>query len=131
MNKIADVAKLLGVEIGEEFEIKGCMGKYKITENGLVGAVSGYNQPTTLTEILIGRDEIIKLPFRPKLDEKYYIILHYNLGSKFEVIKRTNINCYEDLVNIHIGNCFKTEQEAEQNKQKIIDLLSPYIVEVE
>ena len=64
-NKINGVAKLLGIEMEEEFGIKGCDYKYKLSEYGLM-FWSDYHQDwfytSKLEELLLGRKEIIKLP---------------------------------------------------------------------
>ena len=65
-NYMADVAKILGVELDEEFKIKGCKSIYRLMETGLYlkyennldfKRASGL----TLVSILQGRISIIKL----------------------------------------------------------------------
>ena len=71
-NKMNEVAKLLGIELEEEFSIDGFRCKYKLTNDGLMywsyldskWLISGF-----LKELLTGQYEIIKLP-KPILDEK-------------------------------------------------------------
>lgn len=78
MNYMKDVAKLLGVEIGEEFEIRGyynCL--YKFTKDGLDCYENGILRWTSdcpIEKLLTGECEIIKLP-KPILDdiEKKYL----------------------------------------------------------
>ena len=64
-NKMNEVAKLLGVELEEEFKITDSNTKYKLTSNGLVGW-SDYRQEwcysTALQGLLAGSYQIIKLP---------------------------------------------------------------------
>ncbi len=71
-NKMKEVAKLLGVELEEEFKIKGSTTKYKLSKNGLM-FWSDYHQDwfnlSKLEQLLIGYCEIIKLP-KPILDAK-------------------------------------------------------------
>lgn len=71
MNYIPEVAKMLGVEIGEEFRIENgnC---YKFTEEGLMRLYqdSGwYRAEKSLYDILNGTYKLVKLP-KPILDEK-------------------------------------------------------------
>lgn len=76
-NKMKEVAKLLGVELEEEFKIEGFRCKYKLTNDGLMywsyldskWLISGF-----LNELLTGEVKIIKLP-KPILDdiEKEYL----------------------------------------------------------
>lgn len=83
-NLIPQIAELLGVELGEEFKIKGYDGlTYKLTDNGLeLTAVDGQKAKWfdhgVLNSLLKGKLEIIKLPWKPKVGEKYY-----SFGGKF------------------------------------------------
>ena len=79
-NKMADVAKLLGIEMEEEFKIKGFINKCKLSKYGLM-YWSDTQQDWVLSceigELLTGLDEIVKLhePQKPILDkeEKEYL----------------------------------------------------------
>ena len=71
-NKMKEVAKLLGVELEEEFRIDGYTTKYKLTENGLKCWFDDFQQwyiTSIIGELLTGEKQIIKLP-KPILDEK-------------------------------------------------------------
>ena len=74
-NYMADVAKMLGVELEEEFKLDGIETKYKFTENGLYFyAPDGWWQCSNvmLPRILRGNVEIVKLPWKPKKGDAYY-----------------------------------------------------------
>ena len=79
-NKMKEVAKLLGVELEEEFKIKGFINKCKLSTYGLM-YWSDTQQDWVLSceigELLTGLDEIVKLhePQKPILDkeEKEYL----------------------------------------------------------
>lgn len=76
-NKMAEVAKLLGVELNEEFKIDGFRCKYKLTYDGLMYwsyLDSKWLISSFLKELLTGESKIIKLP-KPILDdiEKEYL----------------------------------------------------------
>ena len=79
-NKMKEVAKLLGVELEEEFRIKYLSIKYKLSKDGLK-YWSDTQQDWVLSceigELLTGLDEIVKLhePQKPILDkeEKEYL----------------------------------------------------------
>jgi hypothetical protein len=84
-NLIPQIAHMLGVELGEEFKIKGYDGlTYKFVDYGL--QLSSQNDigitaiPTNvaLENLLNGNDEIIKLPWKPKAGEQYY-----SFGGRF------------------------------------------------
>ena len=64
-NKMSEVAKLLGVELDEEFKIYGWDGFYKITELGLGRYVKGRTWmmvPVMLIDLIKGTAKIIKIP---------------------------------------------------------------------
>ena len=71
-NKMAEVAKLLGLELEEEFKIDGYSSKYKLSNNGLMLWSDNLQQWVLYIEfngLLTGKAQIIKLP-KPILDEK-------------------------------------------------------------
>ena len=77
-NKMAEVAKLLGVELEEEFRLNDLPEKFKITENGMMFWSSTFHKWCDSSGIsnalLTGKRKIIKLP-KPILDnvEKNYL----------------------------------------------------------
>lgn len=88
-NLIPEIAHMLGVELGEEFKIKGYDGlTYKLTDNGLELA-TGDGQKTkwfdhgALNSLLKGKMEIVKLPWKPKMYEEYWTF--GKLGEKWIV----------------------------------------------
>ena len=71
-NKMKEVAKLLGVELEEEFRIEGYTTKYKLTENGLKRWLDDCQQwciSLRLGELLTGEMKITKIS-KPILDDK-------------------------------------------------------------
>lgn len=69
-NKMKEVAKLLGVELEEEFRIEGYDGLGKITELGLERYVRGWFMDSVmLIELIKGTAKIVKIP-KPILTEK-------------------------------------------------------------
>ena len=71
-NKMKEVAKLLGVELEEEFRINVSTLEYKLTKSGLLywsNALQMWERSRAIEELLIGQYEIIKIP-KPILDEK-------------------------------------------------------------
>ena len=74
-NYMQDVAKMLGVELGEEFKIGNFSTLYKFTERGLFFKDNegwNYTCDYTLDDLLIGDVEIEKLPWQPKKGDEYY-----------------------------------------------------------
>lgn len=83
MNYMKDVAQLLGVELEEEFEIKGDAYpyhyKYKLTEECLKLSANGIewyvaSASATIVNLLNGQAKVVKIP-KPVLDdiEKRYL----------------------------------------------------------
>ena len=78
-NLIPEIAKLLGVEVGEEFKVKDEDGlTYRFTDDGLKitynGGVeiSNISTNSAFVALVMGKDEIVKLPWKPKKGEYYY-----------------------------------------------------------
>lgn len=78
-NYMLEVAKMLGVEIGEKFNIVGNDGDsiefspYKITEEKFVNNM-GVKCPSTFTALLCGNYTLQKRPWRPKDDDEYWFV---------------------------------------------------------
>lgn len=64
-NKMEQVAKMLGVELNEEFKLGSGCAKYKLTKNGLMYYADfkgEWNNSNRIEALLKGEYEIIKLP---------------------------------------------------------------------
>ena len=129
MNLIPKIAEMLGVEIGEEFQIrKFCYesplpDKFKFEDNKLI-VEQGYGASAegTLRDLLGGMSEIVKLPFEPKEGDKYWYVYW---GT--EHIRVTALPFEDDDMHYHhkyCGNCFRTEAEAEREKYNIYEKLT-------
>lgn len=87
-NLIPEIAKMLSVELGEEFKVRSIFGgspNNKIYHFGTKELFYTHEKNQnkikdeyTLTELINGDCEIIKLPWKPKVGEKYY-----SFGSRF------------------------------------------------
>lgn len=118
-NHMAEVAKLLGVELGEKFEISN-NGKaiVKLTENGLeivtiLGKLIDNAECICLTKLLTGKYEIKRGPWKPKKDEFYW-----NVRLEGEPCLTRWLNDIIDFNNYKLGNCYKTKEEANRNRAK-------------
>lgn len=113
-NYMQDVARMLGVELGEEFRIKETLTKsiYKITSSGLLGKYDGKDwkhENYALASLLIGVYHIIKLPWQPKEGDKYY-----HPASNFKDIYYAGWgNTIFDIALKEAGMIFKTKEECE------------------
>lgn len=87
-NLMPQIAEMFGLELGEEFKIKGYDDSntrtYKFTAQGLrVKLVehpeaTEFNALAAFNSLLVGDAEIVKLPWKPKAGEQYY-----SFGGRF------------------------------------------------
>ena len=98
-NKMAEVAKSLGVELEEEFRIEGFYNKYKFTNYGLMNWSTNSQQwfrSSNLNALIRGELTIIKLP-KPILDEKEKEYLSNVIkpfrDSVVAIVKRGDYGC--------------------------------------
>lgn len=133
-NLIPEIAKMLGVDLGEEFKIKGYDGlTYKLTDNGLeLTAVDGQKTKWfdhgALNSLLKGKMEIVKLPWKPKLDTKVYTFSFttHEYNSQFcphkgvwYVVQRIWSGYPEQIALLDKGWMFPTEEEAKSALPKV------------
>lgn len=77
-NLIPEICKMLGVEIGEEFKVKGREYIFHFVDNGLIayrtdGSVLPYeNCLAHFLWLINGEEEIINLPWKLKEGDVYY-----------------------------------------------------------
>lgn len=118
-NYMPDVAKMLGVELGERFTLDdGTNTEYAITQKGIsiFGNDKKCNTDFVLGCLLRGSYEIVKLPWKPKDGDDYYFV--YPDGSIY-----CCHFCYKgpvDLAMLYMGNCFRTKADAEAHKDEIM-----------
>lgn len=114
-NLMPDVAKLLGVELGEEFIIENADRKetvvlaadgfHVIQPNDVLGPDHG----KLLSNVLQGLYEVKKLPWEPKSCDSYYVLN----------AKTGRIECYSwgattfDLALKALGVIYRTREKAE------------------
>lgn len=122
-NLIPEIAKMLGVELGEEFKIKGRKGAiYKFIVDGLLVSDDDAEKVYTATHVPLvglvrGDIEIVKLPWKPKKGEKYYTF--ELLGDKWAV----RLLWWGGFPNEHAlldkGWVYHTKEEAEAALPKV------------
>lgn len=121
-NLIPEIAKMLGVEIGEEFEIKDRHGElisdktYKFGKNTLLYCYQDDDicytaSRTTLQSLLNSKYEIVKLPWKPKKGETYYTF--ELLGGKWIVHLLWWTGSPNGYALLEKGWVYRTQKEAE------------------
>ena len=114
-NKMAEVAKLLGVELNEEFTLNKSNFIYKFTIKGLrkrYCTEEEWGSSNMLDDILLGRVEIVEKP-KPILDEvekKYISAIIKPFRSKVKYITKNRMDNLEyEYISIAYrdngGNC--------------------------
>lgn len=111
-NYMADVAKLLGIELEEEFMVTEDDSIYKLTKDGLEYKSDDgnwYYANDVFLNLLDGTIEIVKLPWQPKKGDAYYYP-----GEGFNNICRALWeNSVFDFAYKEAGLIFKTYEECE------------------
>lgn len=130
-NKMTEVAKLLGVELGEVFSFKGHSGCYtycsetylKFTENGLkesVNRTSWHSAAAWVWKGLItGALQIIKLPWEPSYGDTYYMPSVVNSGKYLELFWTGSKG---DKSSYQQGLVYKTSREAIKLADEMLDV---------
>lgn len=67
-NHMEDIAKMLGLELDEEFKVTDDFWIYRLTKNGMqyYGRTGWHSEAVVFLKLLSGKTEIIKLPRQPK-----------------------------------------------------------------
>ena len=112
-NHMAEVAKMLGVELDEEFE---CDDNYRLTyyfdDNSL--KCNGFPAAESLMMLLNETLAIKHKPWRPKDEELFYHIVPGG-GVRYDTFCPDYFN---DMNLYKLGNCYRTREEAESNRDK-------------
>lgn len=116
-NLIPDIAKMLGVELNEEFKIKGREGViYKFIVDGLIVSDDDAEKVYTtanmpLIGLVRGDVEIVKLPWKPKKCDVYYTFGSFS--QKWQVSRQVWTHHPFDLAVLDKGWVFRTWEEAQ------------------
>lgn len=137
-NYMAEVAKLLGVELGEPFKITSdtqgdypgdYQNYYRFTENNCFEtSYDGVEWKTTivavlLKHILMGDIRIVKLPWKPQEGEKYYV-------PRIAIRPYDRHYCYYwdnsgvDIKRYDMGIVCKTPEEAIALTEKMLEAIN-------
>ena len=112
-NHMVEVAKMLGVELGEKFDVDPYNVTYVLLDDGVHNVSSGLLCPDSLTSLLSGKWIIKRKPWKPKDDEEYWLV-----NQCGNVISLNWIDNFLCITNYKIGNCYRTKEEAEANRDK-------------
>lgn len=125
-NLIPEIARMLGVEIGEEFKIDTSGDDiFQITECGVwmrkgIDKEEWVEKPFEFVMLCNGDAEIIRLPWKPKKGELVYTFC-YCIGSNDEwtVTWRHWENRVEEIALLKAGWIYRSRAEAERALQDV------------
>ena len=119
-NLIPEIARMLGVKVGEKFKVKGDDElTYRFTSDGLKliynnnMEISGSAASAALIALLNGKDEIAKVPWKPNLNERYWTFMSSLEGGKLYILNYMWDNSVIDVALHKVGWVFRTCEEAQ------------------
>lgn len=130
-NLIPEIAKMLGVELGEVFKIKGYEEWFYKFDNDRVlkfkhnddvkMSVAPVSVYVAFLALLRGECEIIKLPWKPKKGETYYtfVLMVVLMGDKWVVRSSRWGGLPNEYALLDKGWVFRTKEEAEAALPKV------------
>lgn len=120
-NLIPQIAQMLGVELGEEFKIKGEdeLMTYRFNSDGLQVTygdgieLSYLSTNSAFVALVNGTDEIVKLPWKPKEGESYWTFILYDCDIRLGIEPRKWTNDMFAFAFLKAGWIYRTCEEAE------------------
>lgn len=120
MNHMAEVAKMLGVELGEEFEVSRYPSvDCTIKEGGLyIRGKDTQNDFSTYGDVILinllrGELTIKRKPWKPSIDDTFWLV-----DQNGDLISSKWRKYTEQLDLYKLGNCYRTYEEAGVNRDK-------------
>lgn len=130
MNYYKQFAEMLGLELGQEFNITSADGErtspsvYKIMEGGIffrgtkdADGSWGLEQSHVIASLLIGALKAVPKPWKPKEGEEYW---YYTKAFNLAISHKWCVENY-DLLLWKVGNCFRTKEEANAKGKEIME----------
>ena len=120
-NHMKEVAKMLGVEIDEEFKVTYSNGNtsnsnYYFTNNGIYNVGAGrYEDPDMFLKLIFGICTIKRKPWKPNNADVCWSVLPDDDITGWPWSGST-----DDMNYYKLGNCYRTREEAEANRNKWI-----------
>ena len=118
MNYMPEVLKMLGIEVGEKFNIEeSTMNPYHFDDDYiLINSRGNLMEYANIVKIMRGAFTIEKLPWKPKDGHSYYCI-DEDGENKYCIWRGSDMSYYR----YNSGNCFQTVEEiTDEIKQRIL-----------
>ena len=136
-NHMEELANMLGVELNERFGVCSTCStdyidpyEYYLTVDGLNVVDSNGNVfpvDSISTKLFTGEVAVKRKPWRPKGGEAYWSV--YMDGTiRIDEWWDSDFPDINDINNYKLGNCYRTPEEAEDNKDKWIKFYTSYDV---
>ena len=108
-NKMSEVAKLLGVELDEEFGLKNSDFKYKLTTHGLrkrYHLAQEWSDSSMLDNLLLGRVKIVKAakPILDNIEKNYLSNIIKPFRDRIDYIAKINLSNGREYIFIKLKN---------------------------
>lgn len=108
-NKMAEVAKLFGVELNEEFGLKNSNFRYKLTISGLRKrhiTLEEWTNSSMLDDLLLGRVEIVKAvkPILDNIEKNYLSNIIKPFRDRINYIAKVNLANRREYILIKMKN---------------------------
>lgn len=120
-NYMPEVAQMLGVEIGEEFDILDENGDdrgwnpHRFTKEMMVDRLGGEGSGWLVCYLLTGEYTLRKRPWKPRRDEKYWVVCPDGYIDSWIFG-----NSESDLALLNMGNCFPSREVASAKKDEML-----------
>lgn len=119
-NLIPEIAKMLGLQLGEEFKVKGhakltyrfTSDRLKLTYNNSI-ELSDLAAKAALITLISGTDEIVKLPWKPKEGETYWTFILYDSDIRLGIEPHKWLDDIFDFALFKAGWIYRSYEEAE------------------
>ena len=114
MNYIPEIAKMIGVEIGEEFYVAPYYNiPYVFYEDGLYSANGKILSNDILFRILNGTQINKNTFWKPSIGRPYWVV--HPDGYVYNMVYS---GCHEDKAYFKLGNCYPNKESAEKDLTK-------------
>lgn len=134
-NLIPEIAKMLGLQLGEEFKVEGYEElTYRFASDGLKLTydngmeISDLTAKVAFVALLNGKDEIIKLSWKPKHLERYWTFTQMGKNEQWSVTTRPWFGTPEDISMLKVGWVYHSYKEAQAALPAVI---AEYGIELE
>ena len=116
MNYMEQIAKMLGLELGEYFKISGMDDTFWLDDDGLCmqDNKGDYDLNALMMALLTGRSKVVYPPWKLKIGDAYY----YNSADGKTWSETFDGDSVFDLMIVKFGKAYRTEEEAKARAEE-------------